>query len=495
MDNGSKDSSHRIIKEHSATIIPFDTGSTLNDSEHANLKNTIWKQSKGKVDFVIVQDLDEFLFFPEYPNDIISGLIHLQKNKITLSNSYGYQMFCTDEEFDSFNADRQSITSYITKGCVHPSRGSYNKCILFDPNEIEEIDFGPGSHNCNPKGNVVLDTESTLLLHYKHIGEKYVIDRYKLIRDRLSITNKANGYGHQYSKTDDEIVESIQDIFTSYSEFNIWREMYKDISIIKTQYRGMQYGLHTFGEGDIISDSLRMGNVWEPTVAEKIYTICALPNTCYIDIGANLGTHVAIAKCAGAKQIYAFECNPNTASKLRSTIRINGWKNIDVYDVAISDKEGILPFTVVKDNIGASYIPLERKTWAGPLENGGMIRSCTFDSLKLDLDSFERILIKLDIEGHEIYALDGMKTVLQNKKVKNIILEINPSCSYISNLEAQIDILEEYGFIPAVSLFKVPGNEWYGKETDNSLYDKITKEEIMDMVSNGTILEVLFERV
>lgn len=495
LDNNSSDRSIEIAKGHSATIIPFDTNNTLDDTLHAVLKNTVWKRSCGIADYVIVQDLDEFLFFPKFPNNIIGGLMNLKENGITICKSIGYNMYSTDEEYDTFRQCEQSITSFITNGCIHPNHPLYDKCLVFDPNKINETNFTVGSHSCTPVGNVKFDTTNTLLLHYKYMGKNYQINRFKEVRDRIGIQNKQKNYGAQYYKKDDEIERFISDLYDKYSEFNIFSTMYQDISIIQARYKGKKYVLHTFGKSDYIGNTMSLGNVWEPLVAEKIYSLCSIPNTCYIDIGANVGTHVSIAKCANVDMIYAFECNPPTASKLKSTVMLNGWVNINVIDKALSDTETVLPFTQVKDNIGASYIPINRKGWNGQLENvHGGIKTCTYDSLNIDIEQYHNIVVKLDIEGHELQALHGMRGLLENTKVRSIIIELNPVCVWLPNILSIVDYLEQYRIYPDELLFIVPGNDWSGKETSGTKYSKINRDQIIEYIQQGKILEVLFTR-
>jgi len=495
LDNNSSDRSVEIAQSYSATIIPFDTNNTLDDSMHAVLKNTIWKRSRGIVDYVIVQDLDEFLFFPKFPNNIMAGLINLKENGITISKSQGYNMYCTDEEYDTFTKYEQSITSFITNGCIYPHHTLYDKCLVFDPNKIDETNFTVGSHSCSPTGEVKFDTTRTLLLHYKYMGKNNQINRYKVVRDRIGVKNRERNYGAQYYKTDNEIQSYISDLYDKYSQFNIFSTMYEDRSIIQATYRKNKYVLHTFGKSDYIGNTMSLGNVWEPFVAEKIYSLCSIPKTCYIDIGANVGTHVSIAKCANVDMIYAFECNPPTASKLNSTVMLNGWKNIKVFDKALSDTETILPFTHVKDNIGASYIPINRKGWNGNLENvQGGIQTCTYDSLNINIESYDNIVVKLDIEGHELQALYGMRGLLENTNLRSMIIELNPACVWLPSILSIIDYLEQYGIYPDELLFIVPGNDWSGKETDGTRYNKINKDQIIEYIQQGKILEVLFTR-
>ena len=53
------------------------------------------------------------------------------------------------------------------------------------------------------------------------------------------------------------------------------------------------------------------------------------------------------------------------------------------------------------------------------------IRVDTLDNIAANLDIKHIDLVMMDIEAHEIYALEGMKELLSSKAVKHLIIEIH----------------------------------------------------------------------
>ena len=68
---------------------------------------------------------------------------------------------------------------------------SFGKHCIFNPNEIEEINYLPGSHKCYPKGNVkYYDGTKIFLLHAKYLGRQWFLDRMNRTYKRLSELNR-----------------------------------------------------------------------------------------------------------------------------------------------------------------------------------------------------------------------------------------------------------------------------------------------------------------
>lgn len=87
LDNGSTDNTLNILKAEkrfNVEIIPYESGNKLDDSKYLELKNNIWKRSKGKADFVVVCDFDEFL----YANDILDKFQYMKDNGMTICQPY-----------------------------------------------------------------------------------------------------------------------------------------------------------------------------------------------------------------------------------------------------------------------------------------------------------------------------------------------------------------------------------------------------------------------
>ena len=118
-----------------------------------------------------------------------------------------------------------------------------------------------------------------------------------------------------------------------------------------------------------------------------------------IDVGANMGTTVLPAsKKVGKKgRVIAFEPQTIIAQCLQTNLTLNNIKNVIVYNIALSDKDG---WAKLNDN---EFTESGRYGEAGISENGTDIKTMKLDDLKLNSCS----LIKLDIEGHEWAAMQG----------------------------------------------------------------------------------------
>lgn len=180
-DNHSTDNSREIAKEEGAEVILFGT-KFFDDKENYELKNRCWIGSDA--DWVICCDMDEVLF---------DSTPHVSKfeSGATIFKTIGWQIMS-----DEWPA--QNITD-ITNGFEF---SNYAKNIVFNPKRITDISYGPGAHECNPKGEVIWSTESLYVLHYKHIGGvQRTIDRYREYQKRMSKNNRKNGWGIHYNRT------------------------------------------------------------------------------------------------------------------------------------------------------------------------------------------------------------------------------------------------------------------------------------------------------
>ena len=118
-----------------------------------------------------------------------------------------------------------------------------------------------------------------------------------------------------------------------------------------------------------------------------------------IDIGANIGTTVlSMSKNVGKTgKVIAFEPQQLMSQCLNTNLTLNDITNVDVYNIALSSKDG---WAKLNDS---EYIESGHYGEAGISEHGTDIKTMKLDDLKLNSCS----LIKLDIEGHEWEALKG----------------------------------------------------------------------------------------
>ena len=193
-DNESDDNSPLIIKSYlNSEVRTYLSNCEIRDDLYVNIKNNVWKESRGKADWVIVCDTDEILYHPH----IMEKLDELKARGVTIIKPYGYDMY-------SETLPQKSI--FEIKHGIQDNR-HFGKCIIFDPNLIEEINFNPGCHKCKPKGKVKLYNSNDIkLLHYKHLNLEYLLDRYDSFRKRLSKQNIENRQGKQYLIEKEELI-------------------------------------------------------------------------------------------------------------------------------------------------------------------------------------------------------------------------------------------------------------------------------------------------
>ena len=192
-DNCSDDKSEDIIRSHkNAEIIKFKTEG-FDDTTHNDIKNNCWKKSRGKADYVIVCDIDEFLYHP----DISNALQGLSKHHISLPLTEGHNMYST-----TYPTKGEEITKQVRQGVAD---SAYNKFIIFDPHRIVEINYLPGAHQAKPMGIVKRSSKPLKVLHYKNLGLEYVLERYHTLGKRLSEKNKEQDLGTHYLYSDEKI--------------------------------------------------------------------------------------------------------------------------------------------------------------------------------------------------------------------------------------------------------------------------------------------------
>jgi len=195
----------------------------------------------------------------------------------------------------------------------------------------------------------------------------------------------------------------------------------------------------THDESDYISSIIKTYGIWEPNITFHILNLDY--SGIFVDIGANIGYYSLIASKKYNK-VYAFEPVPANIRKLYESISINNIINIIPIEKAVSDIDNsIIELTVFPTNMGGSRDI--RETINSSIQHMAQyklnnIHSISFDSFMnhYNIDIID--LIKIDVEGAELHVLNGMKQSLENKRIKNLIVELSP---YISSIQTCIDII------------------------------------------------------
>lgn len=196
-DNYSNDRTKEIIASvPNASLIPFGKEGQFDDSANQEVKNNAWKKSRGHADFVVVCDMDEFLYHPK----LVDALSELRKQHVSIPRTRGFEMYC-----DPFPEHHKGmlLTDMVQKGI----RGEwYDKFLIFDPYDIVEMNYAPGAHETDPIGIVHYSDEVPFkVLHYKNIGIDYLLSRYRMLGERLSAFNIENHMGTHYLEKEEKL--------------------------------------------------------------------------------------------------------------------------------------------------------------------------------------------------------------------------------------------------------------------------------------------------
>jgi FkbM family methyltransferase len=145
----------------------------------------------------------------------------------------------------------------------------------------------------------------------------------------------------------------------------------------------------------------------EPTLSELGRFLG--PGDTFIDGGANIGlfTIIAAALVGRAGRVIAFEPAIEANGLLQDNVALNGFDWVDIYQAALADRSGMRDFVDLGRASGfSSFAPANA-------DRGEVIVVPTL-TLEVCVEHTDSVaLVKLDLEGAEVEALSGGRTLLE----------------------------------------------------------------------------------
>ena len=188
-DDGSTDGTLEILASHPRVevrrFLREDPSSYVKSA--LVMQNRMWKESRGRADWVVVTAVDEHLHHPR----LLDYIMKCHKVGVTLIPALGYQMVER-----SFPPPDVKLAETARRGAPY---GLMSKLSLFRPGALAETNFSPGRHSARPEGDLIMPSRKELmLLHYKYLGADYVAARNNLLATGLGALDNANRWGAQY---------------------------------------------------------------------------------------------------------------------------------------------------------------------------------------------------------------------------------------------------------------------------------------------------------
>lgn len=186
-----------------------------------------------------------------------------------------------------------------------------------------------------------------------------------------------------------------------------------------------------------LTKDLVLKGIREPTEV-KLFIQEVNPNMNIIDVGANLGYYVLLECKLTKGQIYGIEPNPQAFEYLKRSVKLNGYKNVKLFNIGINDSKRVLPFYISKkwnwsrfDNPREDIIET-KKIQTDNLDN-------LFGDKKIDL-------IRMDVEGYELNILKGINKIIKKNPNLILFLEFHGDMFDTSEKKEFINWIKEKGF-------------------------------------------------
>lgn len=195
------------------------------------------------------------------------------------------------------------------------------------------------------------------------------------------------------------------------------------------------YTMYVDGKDLCLAPALMEDGVWEPELTSFMLRTLR-PGMTMVDIGANIGyfSILAAAKVGEGGRVFAFEPGKRNVELMEKNITANGFRNIIVMRAAVTAVSGkTMLYTSDLDYGDHRSYPVEyERVYTRGVPIGERVRGReVVDTISLD-EYFRNIpgninFIKMDIEGAEYPALQGMKEILRKNKNVVVLTEFWPA--------------------------------------------------------------------
>jgi FkbM family methyltransferase len=183
--------------------------------------------------------------------------------------------------------------------------------------------------------------------------------------------------------------------------------------------RGPAAGLRIQLAGTSVGTALGIN---EPEVLDVLVSH-VIPGSTFYDVGANVGYFTLVgARLVGpAGRVCAFEPVPATAAVLAANVAMNDLRHVTVHEVAAAATSGRARFELGEESVRAR-LAAERPH--EPASNTAEVALAALDTLVEDGVVPPPHFIKMDIEGAEVAALQGLRKTLRRHR-PHVLVEVH----------------------------------------------------------------------
>jgi len=184
---------------------------------------------------------------------------------------------------------------------------------------------------------------------------------------------------------------------------------------------------------DYVSQIINTYGCWEPIMTNVMLNILSNESGTCFDVGTFIGYYTFLFAKYNNLTI-GLEADKITYGKILNTKIKHNIDKVILYNNAVSSEDNlVLNFyhSNLETNVGGSCIT--------KLEGNSKITTIKLDSI-IEQNNIDKILIlKIDVEGHEMDCIKGFEKGLKNKIAKYIFLESSPK---MVGIDESVEIVE-----------------------------------------------------
>lgn len=167
-------------------------------------------------------------------------------------------------------------------------------------------------------------------------------------------------------------------------------------------------------------------------------------NDVIIEIGANIGYYVLLeSRIAKKGKIFACEPAPFNQKLLKMNVQLNRIRNIEIYQLAISDQNQDKKFYIYENINWCSF----NDKLDGNIISTEIVKTVTIDDfVKNHMNGYYPTFFRMDVEGHEYNVIKGALNTIRDCPKLKIFMEIHPHLLSYEQIDELISIFKKNKF-------------------------------------------------
>jgi FkbM family methyltransferase len=173
----------------------------------------------------------------------------------------------------------------------------------------------------------------------------------------------------------------------------------------------------------VVGSTISLARSYEPEVSNTLRAVLG-PGETFVDVGANVGwfTMLAAGLVGPEGRVVAVEPNPRNVALARMSAKDNGFDNVEVYPVALSERPGAVALDT--DGSNGRIVPVDGPP-SEPFEANFVVAARPLDEI-LEAAGVDKVhVLKVDVEGAEPLVLAGAQRCLSRDRPV-LISEFSP---------------------------------------------------------------------